>query len=198
MTSSSTVVIQNLAYLVGAIVLAIVIGVAVWLRHRPPRSVDANVESFHRGLRALAPDSDRPMIRPVGLRIQPPYAAPAPPAEVDGQDVEAADGETPDTDGAPDHQVQVDDGEPGDDEPEDGESEAVTAAVTPADGAKSGDEGTHEEGTGSADAVDTPGPVEITEPVGNTDAVDVVDLSKQAHHTAAGEAAGDWAGAETG
>jgi hypothetical protein len=56
MTASSGVVISNLAYLVGAVVLAIIGGFVVWLRHRQPKSVDANVESFQRGLRALAPD----------------------------------------------------------------------------------------------------------------------------------------------
>jgi hypothetical protein len=39
-------------------------GTLVWLRHRQPKSVDANVASFNRGLRALAPDGDP--IPPVG------------------------------------------------------------------------------------------------------------------------------------
>jgi hypothetical protein len=56
MTASSSVVISNLAYLVGAVVLAIIGGLVVWLRHRKPKSVAANVESFHRGLQALAPE----------------------------------------------------------------------------------------------------------------------------------------------
>jgi hypothetical protein len=60
MTASSGVVISNLAYLLGAVLLAIIGGLVVWLRHRQPRSVDANVESFQRGLRALAPDSPGP------------------------------------------------------------------------------------------------------------------------------------------
>jgi hypothetical protein len=79
MTASSGVVLSNLAYLIGAVVLAIIGGLVVWLRHRQPKSVDANVESFHRGLRALAPSesagskalratSDR---APGALRIQP-------------------------------------------------------------------------------------------------------------------------------
>ena len=46
----------------GAVVLAIIGGLIVWLRHRQPKSVDANVESFHRGLRALAPDASQPGI----------------------------------------------------------------------------------------------------------------------------------------
>jgi hypothetical protein len=57
MTASSGVVLGNLAYLIGAVVLAFIGGLIVWLRHRQPKSVDANVESFSRGLRALAPDA---------------------------------------------------------------------------------------------------------------------------------------------
>jgi hypothetical protein len=64
MTGSSGVVIGNLAYLVGAVLLAVVLGFVVWYRHRPPRSVESNVESFHRGLRALAPDQGT--VRPIG------------------------------------------------------------------------------------------------------------------------------------
>jgi hypothetical protein len=56
MTASSGVVLSNLAYLIGAVILAIIGGLGVWLHHRQPKSVDANVASFHRGLRALAPD----------------------------------------------------------------------------------------------------------------------------------------------
>ncbi len=78
MTASSAVVLSNLAYLIGAVVLAIIGGLVVWLRHRQPKSVDANVESFHRGLRALAPDGSQPgsgrdavTTATGGLRIQP-------------------------------------------------------------------------------------------------------------------------------
>jgi hypothetical protein len=60
MTGSSSVVISNLAYLVGAVVLAIIGGFAVWLHHRQPKSIDANVDAFQRGLQAIAPDSSRP------------------------------------------------------------------------------------------------------------------------------------------
>ncbi len=78
MTASSAVVLSNLAYLIGAVVLATIGGLIVWLYHRHPKSIYANVESFHRGLRALAPDgvqagSGRPA--PPGVRIQPPPAA---------------------------------------------------------------------------------------------------------------------------
>jgi hypothetical protein len=57
-TGGSSVVLSNLAYLIGAVLLAIIFGLLVWLRHRKPKSIDANVESFNRGLRALAPDRD--------------------------------------------------------------------------------------------------------------------------------------------
>jgi len=56
--ASSTTVLANLAYLIGAVVLAVVIGLLVWFRHRQPKSVDANMASFRRGLSALAPESD--------------------------------------------------------------------------------------------------------------------------------------------
>ncbi len=58
MIASSTTVLANLAYLIGAVVLAVVVGLLVWLRHRQPKSVDANMASFRKGLSALAPDSD--------------------------------------------------------------------------------------------------------------------------------------------
>ena len=57
MIASSGTVISNLAYLIGAVVLAVLGGIAVTLRHRKPKSVDANVASFRKGLSALAPDA---------------------------------------------------------------------------------------------------------------------------------------------
>ena len=56
MIASSSTALANLAYLIGAVVLAVIGGSAVWLRHRKPKSVDANMASFRRGLSALAPD----------------------------------------------------------------------------------------------------------------------------------------------
>lgn len=56
MIASSSTVLANLAYLIGAVVLAVIAVLLVWLRHRQPRSVDANMASFRRGLSALAPD----------------------------------------------------------------------------------------------------------------------------------------------
>lgn len=73
MTASSSTVLANLAYLIGAVVFAVIIGLLVWLRHRQPKSVDANMASFRRGLSALAPDdparatqaADEPRVRPL-------------------------------------------------------------------------------------------------------------------------------------
>ncbi|HLI54238.1 MAG TPA: hypothetical protein VKU88_07930 [Acidimicrobiales bacterium] len=70
MIASSATVLANLAYLIGAVVVAAAGGVIVWLRHRQPRSVDANMASFRRGLSALAPDpSSSP---PPRRRLEPP------------------------------------------------------------------------------------------------------------------------------
>ena len=78
MTASSSVVLSNLAYLIGAVVLAIIGGCAVWLHHRQPKSIDANVDAFQRGLQAIAPDSSRPgplrgpaLAPPESLRVRP-------------------------------------------------------------------------------------------------------------------------------
>lgn len=67
MTASSATVLANLAYLIGAVVVAVVLGLLIWLRHRKPKSVDANMASFRRGLSALAPDHDSP-----GPTVRPP------------------------------------------------------------------------------------------------------------------------------
>lgn len=55
----ASVVLQNLAYPAGAVVLAVVIGIAVAVRHRRPKSLEANVDSFNRGLQALSPEVTR-------------------------------------------------------------------------------------------------------------------------------------------
>ena len=77
-TGSSATVLANLAYLIGAVVVAVVIGLIVWLRHRKPKSVDANISSFRRGLSALAPEDgggahppppEPPKIRPVPVGL---------------------------------------------------------------------------------------------------------------------------------
>jgi hypothetical protein len=54
---ANSVVIGNLIYLIGAVSLMVVLSMIVVLRHRKPKSVEANMASFHRGLRALAPET---------------------------------------------------------------------------------------------------------------------------------------------
>jgi hypothetical protein len=69
---SSATVLANLAYLIGAVVFAVIIGGLVWLRHRQPKSVDANMALFRRGLSALAPDRDgSPVRQPEPIRPAP-------------------------------------------------------------------------------------------------------------------------------
>lgn len=101
MIASSSTVLSNLAYLIGAVVVAVIGGLLVWLRHRQPKSVDANMASFRRGLSALAPDprsspgatirrSEQSRLRPapIGLthvKIEPSAGAPA------GEEKELAD-----------------------------------------------------------------------------------------------------------
>lgn len=58
--ASSSTVLANLAYLIGAVVVAVIGGLLVWLHHRQPKSVDANMASFRRGLNALAPEPGSP------------------------------------------------------------------------------------------------------------------------------------------
>jgi hypothetical protein len=53
----TSVVVSNLAYLGGALVMIVLLSTVLVLRQRKPKSVDANVESFNRGLRALAPSA---------------------------------------------------------------------------------------------------------------------------------------------
>jgi hypothetical protein len=72
--ASSSTVLSNLAYLIGAVVVAVILGLLVWLRHRAPKSVDANMASFRRGLSVLAPDprsSGRPMPSNSASRTRP-------------------------------------------------------------------------------------------------------------------------------
>ena len=74
MIASSSTALGNLAYLIGAIVLAVILGFAIWLRHRKPKSVAANMASFRKGLSVLAPDArpqaERPAGRPSPVRAE--------------------------------------------------------------------------------------------------------------------------------
>ncbi|MGH9056766.1 MAG: hypothetical protein ACRDYY_13050 [Acidimicrobiales bacterium] len=87
MIAISSVVLSNLAYLIGVVVLAVIGGGAVWLRHRRPTSVDANVETFHRGLRALAPDRSNgaPARVPAGVIVSGRFPGPRPAAPTEGE-----------------------------------------------------------------------------------------------------------------
>jgi hypothetical protein len=61
--------IQNLLYVVGAVAVATLwISVLYLLRHRKPRSMEADIESFSRELRALAPDCRPPYAQDHGAR----------------------------------------------------------------------------------------------------------------------------------
>ncbi len=62
--ATSSVVLSNVAYVAGAVVVMIVITTILVLRQRKPRSMEANVESFNRGLRALAPSEPPARRRP--------------------------------------------------------------------------------------------------------------------------------------
>jgi hypothetical protein len=55
-STPSSVVISNVGYLAGLVVLAAILVTIVVVRHRRPVSTEANLDSFHRGLAALAPD----------------------------------------------------------------------------------------------------------------------------------------------
>jgi hypothetical protein len=60
----SAVQIQNLLYLVGALVVATVVSALIVLRHRKPKSLEAGIESFSRELKALAPEQRLPPREP--------------------------------------------------------------------------------------------------------------------------------------
>jgi hypothetical protein len=47
---------NNLIYLGIAIVLSVVGSLILWMRHRQPRSMEAGIEQFAKGLQALAPE----------------------------------------------------------------------------------------------------------------------------------------------
>jgi hypothetical protein len=49
--------VSSLLFLGIALVVSLVGCLVLWLRHRPPRSIDAHIRDFARELDALAPDS---------------------------------------------------------------------------------------------------------------------------------------------
>jgi hypothetical protein len=48
---------QNLLWVIGAVVFSTVVICLIWLRNRKPTSMEAGIKEFSRELRALAPDS---------------------------------------------------------------------------------------------------------------------------------------------
>jgi hypothetical protein len=56
--ANQTVVLSNLAYLIGAVLLAAVIITVVAIRNHRPRSTEADMNEFRRGLAALNPNRD--------------------------------------------------------------------------------------------------------------------------------------------
>jgi hypothetical protein len=194
MTASSSVVISNLAYLVGAVVLAIIGGLFVWLRHRKPKSVAANVESFSRGLRALAPDGSqsrdtrvtngsdtgRVMTALPGVRVAPVRSATA-----DPEPSPEAEAETEAQAEAPAEAVPA---------------EAVPAEAVPAEAVRAEQAEPVAAEPAEAEPVELaePVPAELAEPVQLAGRAGDGAESNHADDAEAGETAADRAGAETG
>ena len=57
-----------------ALVLSLIGFFVLWIRNRPPRSVDAHIRAFAKELEALAPESTRPVTSPP--RAAAPWKAP--------------------------------------------------------------------------------------------------------------------------
>lgn len=68
---TSGVVLSNLMYPVVAVVVAAIAALIVVARHRRPKSIEANMRTFHRGLRALAPeDAEAGRVQPTPIRVR--------------------------------------------------------------------------------------------------------------------------------
>jgi hypothetical protein len=71
----AALVLTNLLYLAGAVVVASLVSGLYVLRHRKPKSVESGIESFSRELRALAPerraDVDRKATAPPPEKAEP-------------------------------------------------------------------------------------------------------------------------------
>ena len=52
---------SGLGFLLIALVLSIVGSAAIWLRHRPPTSLNHGIDEFRREMQALAPERRRPV-----------------------------------------------------------------------------------------------------------------------------------------
>lgn len=60
---------QNLLWVIGAVVFSTLVISLIWLRNRKPSSMEAGIQEFSRELRALAPDNRTPG-RPVQAQVQ--------------------------------------------------------------------------------------------------------------------------------
>jgi len=47
---------SGLGFLLIALVLSVLGSLAIWIRHRPPTSLDYGIDEFRKEMRALAPD----------------------------------------------------------------------------------------------------------------------------------------------
>lgn len=47
---------SGLGFLLIALVLSLLGSIAIWLRHRPPTSLDHGIDEFQREMKALSPD----------------------------------------------------------------------------------------------------------------------------------------------
>lgn len=96
------IVVSNLMYPVGAVAAIVVLSLIVVLRHRRPKSIEANMETFNRGLRALAPDTSprernvtaRPQRVQTRSRSVQTFSSPAAVAEPTGGDHGVSEAET--------------------------------------------------------------------------------------------------------
>jgi hypothetical protein len=50
--------VQNLLWVIGAVVFSTLVICLIWLRNRKPTSMEAGIKEFSRELRALAPDDN--------------------------------------------------------------------------------------------------------------------------------------------
>jgi hypothetical protein len=93
---TANVVMSNLMFPIGAVALAVVGTLLVMLRHHKPKSDEANMASFHRGLSALAPggrsDGDGESGAPIGPAPAVRVAIRPPNSSSDADEVEASAG----------------------------------------------------------------------------------------------------------
>jgi hypothetical protein len=52
--------VSGLSFLLIALVLSVLGSLGIWIRHRPPTSLDHGIDEFRKEMRALAPDPRAP------------------------------------------------------------------------------------------------------------------------------------------